>query len=182
MSICRLLGPPLLKLYFDEPRKSLKNTHLCEYKIFNPIHVCTHNFWFNTCIHREMFIKTKTFGVFLIESWITWLLAFHMLGNTSTRPSIFYWSDILSLLDALKEENFGEQGNYSSLLPHLFMLESASLCPFGGQLLLFPSFPFLCMLSIVMEVSPFWWGSNRVCHYSISVLLIEISISPPIHL
>ena len=41
---------------------------------------------------------------------------------------------ILSLLDALKEENFGEKGNYSSLLPHLFMLESASLCPFGAHI------------------------------------------------
>ena len=41
---------------------------------------------------------------------------------------------ILILLDALKEENFGDKGNYSSLLPHVFMLESASLCPFGEHI------------------------------------------------
>ena len=45
---------------------------------------------------------------------------------------------ILSLLDALKEDNFGEQGNYSSLLPHLFMLKYASLCPFGAHIATLP--------------------------------------------
>ena len=58
---------------------------------------------------------------------------------------------MLSLLDELKEENFGEQGNYSSLLPHFLMLESASLFPFDYTLLLFPIFPFFCELAIEME-------------------------------
>ena len=58
---------------------------------------------------------------------------------------------ILSLLDALEEDNIWEQGNYSSLFPHSYMLESASLCPFEHTLLLFPGFSLSCKLSIEME-------------------------------
>ena len=35
-----------------------------------------------------------------------------------------------------------EQGNYSSLLPHLFMLDSASLCPFGEHIAALPKLSF----------------------------------------
>ena len=38
--------------------------------------------------------KSKIFGVFLILSRITWPLAFHMPGNTPTRPSTSYWRAI----------------------------------------------------------------------------------------
>ena len=60
-------------------------------------------------------------------------------------------------------------------------------------MLLFPRFHFLCKLSIVRwrievvdaqvenSVSMVWRSSDRVCHYCIFVLLIEISISCPIH-
>ena len=37
-----------------------------------------------------MCTKSKIFGVFLNESRITWLLAFHMLGNALTWPFITY--------------------------------------------------------------------------------------------
>ena len=139
MSLCRLLRPLLLKLYFNEPRKSLKNTFLCVYTTFNPIPACTHSILSNTRAHRETCIKTKTFGVFLNESRITWRLAFHMPGKHSDSTlHCLLEGYILSLLDALKEENFGEKGNYSPLLPHLFMLESASLCPFGAHIVALP--------------------------------------------
>ena len=45
-------------------------------------------------------------------------------------------------MDALKEDNFGEKGSYSSLLPHLLMLESASLCPFGAHIVALPKIAF----------------------------------------
>ena len=43
MSLCKLFGPPLLKWYFDDPRKPLKNTCLLLYVTFKLIHVCTCN-------------------------------------------------------------------------------------------------------------------------------------------
>ena len=90
----------------------------------------------------------------------------------------------MSLLDALKEENFGEIGNYSSLLPHFLMIESASLFPFKNTLLLFPTFPLRWRIEVVeaqMEdsVSPFRRGSDIVWHCYLCSLLIEISISRP---
>ena len=139
MSLYRLLGPPLLKLYFDDPRKSLKNTYLFVYMNFKLIPACTPKLLHcSSCTLRNM-QKRKKNWVFLNESRITWLLAFHMptkhSDSTLHRPLEGY---ILSLLDAMKEENFGEQGNHSSLLPHLFMLEAASLCPFGTHIVSLP--------------------------------------------
>ena len=58
---------------------------------------------------------------------------------------------LLSLLDALEEENLWEQGNYSGFVPHSYMLESTSLCPFEQPLMLFPIFPLSCELSNDME-------------------------------
>ena len=58
---------------------------------------------------------------------------------------------ILSLLDALEEENIWEQGNYISLLPQSYMLESVSLSPFDNTLFLFPSLSLLCKVTIKME-------------------------------
>ena len=71
-----------------------------------------------------------------------------------------------------------------------------SLHPFGPLehiVLLFPRFPLLCKISIMRwrievvdaqvedSVSLVWRSSDIVCHYCISALLIEISISCPIH-
>ena len=58
---------------------------------------------------------------------------------------------ILSLLDALEEDNSWEEGNYSGFVTHSYMLESASLCHFEHTLLLFPSLPLFCKLAIEME-------------------------------
>ena len=132
--------------YFYQPRKSLKNTCLSVYMTFKPIPVCTRKFWANNRVHQKMCIKPKTFWVFLIESWINWLLAFHIPRKCLDSMLHFLLEGyILSLLDAFKEDNFGEKGNYSSLLSHLFMLESASLCPFGAHIATLPK------ISIEME-------------------------------
>ena len=56
--------------------------------------------------------------------------AFRTLGLDP--PSPIKWLYI-EPLECIERGEFGEQGNYSSLLPHLFMLESASLCPFGSH-------------------------------------------------
>ena len=58
---------------------------------------------------------------------------------------------ILSLLDALGEENLWEQGNYSGFVPHSYTLEFESLCPFEQPLMLFPSLPLSCELAIDMD-------------------------------
>ena len=44
---------------------SLKNTCLLLYATFNPILTCTHDFWPQTCIHRDVCINPNIFGVFL---------------------------------------------------------------------------------------------------------------------
>ena len=134
MSLYRLLGPPLLKLYFDVPRKSTKNTCLCVYATFKAIYVCTSSFWSNTRVHQEMYMKTKQFGVFLIESWVTWILAFHIPWEHSDSTLNFLFGVLyIEPLGYIEGGEFGEKGNYSSLFPHLFMLESTSLCPFGAH-------------------------------------------------
>ena len=51
--------------------------------------------------------------------------------------SAIYWSSWIH-----SGGEFGEQGNYSSLLPHLFMLESTSICPFGEESAPLPKIPF----------------------------------------
>ena len=38
--------------------------------------------------------KNKIFGVFLIKSWIAWLLDFHILGNDPIWPFTSYWRAI----------------------------------------------------------------------------------------
>ena len=44
---------------------------------------------------------------------------------------------ILSYCEELEEEKLGELGDYSEILPHCDMLESASLCPLRKPLVLF---------------------------------------------
>ena len=143
MSLCRLLGPPFLILYFDFPRKSPKNTCLCVYETFKAIPACTCNFWAKTRIHREMCIKTKKIGFFLIDSRITWLSAFHMSWEHSDLTLHCLFGVLyIEPLRYIEEGEIGEKGNYSSLLPHLLILEFASLCPFGAHSATLPKISF----------------------------------------
>ena len=143
MSLCRIVRHPFLKLYFDVPRKSPKNTCLCVYTAFKAISACICSFWAKNYVHQEMCMKTIFFGIFLIESWITWLLAFHIPWKCldSTLPYLF---GVLYIepLGYIEGGETGEQGKYCSLLPHLFMLESASLCPFGAHSVALPKISF----------------------------------------
>ena len=141
-----------------------------------------------------MCIKTKTFGFFLNESRINWLLAFHIPGNTLTWPSISYWRAIYwaswmhwrRIILESKETIVHCCLTYLCLSLHPFV-------PLEHTFLLFPSFPFPCKLSIKMEE---WSGGGPVggldfsismrCRQSLSLfylclLLIEISISRPLN-
>ena len=71
LSLCRLFRHHGLILSFDVPSSSLKNPCLLLYATFNPILACTHNFWPQTRIHRDMCISLNNFGVFLIGVQIT---------------------------------------------------------------------------------------------------------------
>ena len=92
---------------------------------------------------------------------------------------------ILSLLDTLKEEKLKSKETIVHCCLILLILEPASLCPLE-HIVFFPRFPFLCELSIeiwrieVVEtqvedlVSPVHRSADKVCHYCIFDLLIEI--------
>ena len=152
MSLCRIFGPPLLKWYFDDPRKPIKTHVYCYTRILSK-YPCGHP----TCsivsrVHREMCIKIKTFGVFLNEYWITWLLAFHMPGNALTRPSIVYWRAIYwaSWMHWRRRILESKETIVHCCLTSLCL----SMHPFvhlEHTLLLFSSFPLLCKLAIEME-------------------------------
>ena len=143
MSFWRLLGPPFPILYFHVPRLPPKNTCLCLYTTFKAILACIRWFWAKTCVHQEMCMKKKGFGVFLIESWITWLLAFHMPWERSNLTLHFLFGVLyIEPLRYIEGGEIGEKGNYSPLFPHLFMHESASLCPFGEHSVSLPKLAF----------------------------------------
>ena len=134
MSLYRLFGHPFPILYFDVRRKSPKNTYLYVYTTFKAILVCIHIFWSQTHIHREMCIKPNFFGVFLIESRRTWFLAFHIPWECLDSTLHFLFGVLyIEPLRYIEGGEIGEQGNYSSFLPHLYMIECASLCPFGAH-------------------------------------------------
>ena len=120
MSLCRLFRPHGLILYFDVPRKSPKNTCLCVYSTFKDILTCICIFWAKTHVYQEMCINPKVFRFFPIDSWITWLLAFHILWERLdlTLHCIFgvLYIDPLGYIEG---GQIGEQGNYSPLLLHI---------------------------------------------------------------
>ena len=137
-----------------------------------------------------MCIKTKKIGVFLNESRITWLLAFHMPRNAPTRLCISYWRAIYwaSWMHWRRRILESKETIVHCCLTWLY-LSLHPFVPLEHIVLLFPSFPLICELSIeiwrieVVEdlVSSFWRCADKVCHCSIYVLLIEISISCSIH-
>ena len=152
MSLYIIFGPPLLKLYFYDPINSLKITCLLLYAALKLKPMCTRKL-LHVSLHTSRNVhKNKNFCSF--PQWVlnnlTLVLPYAWKRSDSTLHCLLE-GYILSLLDALKEENFGEKGNYISLLPHLLMLDFASLCPFQHTLLLFPIFPLISKLSIEME-------------------------------
>ena len=188
------LWNPFPILYFNSPRKSPKNTCLCVYMTFKSILACIHSFWSKTCVHWEMCIKPNFFGFFLIESRINWLLAFHIPWECSKSTLHFLFGVLyIEPLGYIEGGENWEKENYSPLFPHLLCLSLHPFVPLEHTMLLFPKLPFLCKISIVRwrievveaKVEDFvsqvrrsvGWG----CHYCIYVLLIEISISCPIH-
>ena len=45
-------------------------------------------------------------------------------------------------LGCIEAGQFGERGKYISMFPHLFMLESACLCPFGAHIVVIANISF----------------------------------------
>ena len=109
------------------------------------------------------------------------------LGNSRIRPSITPLEHyILSLFDTLKEEKLKSKETIVHVALVFLLLESASLCPLE-HILFFPILPLICELSIerwmieVVEaqvedsVYSVRRSIDRVCHYCISDLLIEMT-------
>ena len=106
---------------------------------------------YDPCTSRNV-PKTKIFWSF--PQWVTNNLTIGLPYTWKRSDSTLHFllkGYILSLLDALEEENLWEQGNYSGFAPHSYMLESASLCHFEQPLMLFPSLPLSCELSMEMK-------------------------------
>ena len=119
---------------------------LCVYLTFKAISECTHSFWAKTHVHRKMCIKLKVFGVFPHRVLNNLTLGLpYALRTLRLNPPLPIWSAIYWASWIHWGGEFGEKGNYKSLFPHLFMLEFASLCPFGAHSASLPK------LSIVME-------------------------------
>ena len=86
--------------------------------------------------------------------WVTNKLTFGLPYAWKCSDSTLYFllkGYVLDPLDTLEEENWREQGNYSSFVPHSYMLEFASLCPCEHPLMLFPILALSYDLSIEME-------------------------------
>ena len=65
LSLYRLFGPHGLILYFYVSKFIPKNPFLLLCVTFNPILACTHEFWPQTHVHRDVCINPNTFGFFL---------------------------------------------------------------------------------------------------------------------
>ena len=188
LSLYRLFGPHGLVLHFDVPISSLKDTCLFLYLTFKPILVCTHDFWPQTRVHRDVCINPDTFGFFFIWVWTNWLLAFHM-------PWYHSYSTLDYLFGVLYKEIYGTLKAYERIesketIVHCCRNLCLSLHPFvpWSTFVFFPSFPFACELAIerwrieVVEaqvgdsVSPVRRRSIRGCIYcNLWFILIEIS-------
>ena len=95
-------------------------------------------------------------------------------------------------MDTLKEEKLKSKETIVHCCLIFLCLSQHPFVPLEHIVMLFPRFPFLCELAIeicrieVVEAqvedlaSPVRKSADRVCHYYISHLLIEISISYPI--
>ena len=137
-----------------------------------------------------MCIKPNVFGVFLIEFRISWLLAFHMpREHSDSTLHCLFGVLYIEPLGYIEEENLESKETIVHCFLTCLCLSQHPFVPLEHARLLFPSLPLLCKLAIVRWrievvedlVSRVWRSVNRGCHYCISVLLIEISISCPMH-
>ena len=168
MSLCRIFGPHGLILYFDVLRSSQKITCLYLYMNFKAMRASIHNFWPQTCVHRDVCIKTNIFEAFLIWVWISWLLAFHMPWD-HWDLTLHYPFGVLfkEPLRYIKEEELKSK----ETIVHCCL----SLHPFVPleHIVFFLGFPLLCELAIerwrieVVEdsFSLVHRCANRGCHY-----------------
>ena len=86
-------------------------------------------------------------------SLCTWVLAQNLRIHVSIDLKVMY-TQLLSQnlrtsgnvheepLGYIEGREIGDQGNYSPLLPHLLILEFASLCPFGAHNAALPNISF----------------------------------------
>ena len=120
-----------------------------------------------THVHREMCPKIKKIWSFphLVTNNLTFGISYAWKCSELTLHCLLK-GYILSLLDALEEENLWEKQNYIGFVPHSFMLRYASLCPFEQPLMLYPRFPLSCELAIDMED---WSGGGSSGGLSLSI-------------
>ena len=127
-------------MFQDHP---LKNPCLLMYMTFNLILRCTHEFWPQTHLHRDVCISPNTFGIFLIWVRITWNMAFGIpwecLDLTLHYPIGVLYKEPLGYIE---EEEMKSKRTIVHCYRSLLVLESASLCPLE-HFLLFPIFTLL---------------------------------------
>ena len=96
--------------------------------------------------------KKMEFSSLNPDTRIAWLLAFHMPGKCSELTLHFLLEGyILSLLDALTEENLESKETIVHCCLTCLCLSLHPYVPLEHIVLLFPSFPLFCKLSIEME-------------------------------
>ena len=108
-------------------------------------------------VHRDVCIVQIILEFSLTWIWLIWLLAFHMPWDRSD-STLHYplWSYIRNPLVHWRHiERDWKHWNYSPLLPE-FMLESASLCPFGALLCSSQACPLLVSL-LSWDGGLRWW-------------------------
>ena len=97
----------------------------------------------------------------------------YALRTLKLDPPLTIWSAIYWASWIHWRRRSWEQGNYSSLLPHLFMLESASLCPFGAHISTLPNIS-LSLYSFHWYRGLKWWMCRwRTRFLSFDKVLIE---------
>ena len=151
-----------------------------KYETFNLILVCTPKFLH--CIpHTSGNVhKNKNFWIF--PQWVlnnlTLVLPYAWKRSDSTLHCLLE-GYILSLLDALKEENLESKETIVHCFLTCLCLSMHHFVPLEHIVLLFPSFPLLCNLSIVMEDSSgggpgggLSFSSSRKCQQSLSLFYL----------
>ena len=162
LSLCRLFRPHGRILSFDVPISSLKNPCLLMYTNFKPILTCTHEFWLQTCVHRDVCISPNIFGVFLIWFWRSRLLAFHMHWDHSYSTLHYHFGVLYKEpLGYIEEEELKSKETIVHCCLSLLILESTSLCPFG-EICVLPKISF-ALWAWYREMEDWGGGGPQTC-------------------
>ena len=134
------------------------------YAAFYPITASIRGFDPYNRVHRDVCIVQILLEFSLTWIRLIWLLAFHMpwdrLDSTLRYP---LWSYIRNPLVHWRHIERLKERNYSPLLPE-FILESASLCPFGA--LLCSSQAWLFLVSSLSRYGGLrWWRPKWGSHF-----------------